>query len=54
MGDPACWLHLLDEEGRIPDPPAEEVEAGARAEAEQGAEQAVRQAAEPRSEQPAG
>jgi hypothetical protein len=20
MGDPACWLHLLDEEGRLPDP----------------------------------
>ena len=27
MGDPACWLHLLDEEGRLPDAPAEEAEA---------------------------
>jgi len=20
MGDPVCWLHLLDEDGRMPDP----------------------------------
>ncbi len=24
MGDPACWLHLLDEDGRMPEPESDE------------------------------
>ena len=27
MGDPVCWLHLLDEDGRMPDPVDEDEEA---------------------------
>ena len=38
MGDPVCWMHLLDEDGRMPDPVDEAEEEGAAgAEAEEAA-----------------
>lgn len=31
MGDPVCWMHLLDEDGRMPDPVDEDEDEEAKA-----------------------
>lgn len=41
MGDPACWLHLLDEDGRLPEP---QPEADSEAEPEADSEAAEKPA----------